>query len=237
MDSALGQPSVLFEDNHLLVIDKPAGWLSQSAERGDDHLVRWVEHYLREKYQKPGNVFVGLVHRLDRMTSGVMVFARTSKAAERLSRMMRERRFDKHYLAIVSGDTPEVGRFEDVLVSGPEGSRVAPGHPEGKRCDLSFARLAVGRDPATSLLDVVLGTGRKHQIRVQLAAHGHPVIGDRRYGLREHDRLVERVALHAWWIALTHPVRGDELRFEAPIPKDFEALMRRCGLVLKPTPS
>ena len=227
--------SVLFEDNHLLVVDKPAGLLSQSAEAGDDHLVALAQRYLKAKYAKPGNVYVGLIHRLDRMTSGVVVLAKTSKAAERLSKAMRERRLDKRYLAIVAGHVPAHLHLEDDLVSGADGSRVAPGHPEARRADLDLTCLAVGQAPvATSLAEVVLGTGRKHQIRVQLAARGYPLLGDRRYGLRIHDGLIGRVALHAWTIVLPHPVRGNELRFTAPIPEDFESLMKRCGLALKP---
>lgn len=229
--------SILYEDNHLLVVDKPAGLLSQSAEAGDEHLVVLVQRYLKERYGKPGNVYVGLVHRLDRMTSGVMVLAKTSKAAERLSRLLREGRFDKRYLAVVAGETAERGVLVDALVSNEQGSRVveAKHHPEAKRAELSYERLALSRSPiAASLLEVVLGTGRKHQIRVQLASREHALIGDRRYGRREHDGLIPRVALHAWKIAFQHPVRGDELAFVAPIPSGFESLMRRLGLGVKP---
>lgn len=235
--------SILYEDNHLLVVDKPAGLLSQSAEAGDENLVVLAQRYLKERYGKPGNVYVGLVHRLDRMTSGAMVLAKTSKAAERLSRSLREGRFDKRYLAIVSGEVAGHEVLVDALLSDEQGSRVVEKsrHPEAKRAELSYSRLAVSSTPlapvgplVASLVEVELGTGRKHQIRVQLAARGHPLIGDRRYGLREHDGLIARVALHAWTIALTHPVRGDELSFVAPIPKDFSALMARLGLGLKP---
>lgn len=227
--------SILYEDNHLLVVDKPAGMLSQSAGAGDEHLVLWAQRYLKERYGKPGNVYVGLVHRLDRMTSGVMVLAKTSKAAERLSRALREHEVDKRYLALVAGVTPVRDTLIDALLSDEQGSRVAPGHPDAKRAELRFERHASAASPIpASLIEVELGTGRKHQIRVQLAARGHPLLGDRRYGLREHDGLIPRVALHAWMIALTHPVRGDELSFVAPIPKDFSALMTRLGLALKP---
>lgn len=227
--------SILYEDNHLLAVDKPAGLLSQSAEAGDEHLVAIAQRYLKERYGKPGNVYVGLVHRLDRMTSGVMVLAKTSKASERLSRAFREHRVDKRYLAVVAGLTPSRATLVDELVSNEQGSRVATGHPDARRAELSFERCAqTGAPIPASLLEVELGTGRKHQIRVQLAARGHPLIGDRRYGLREHDPLIARVALHAWKIALTHPVRGDELSFVAPIPKDFSSLMARLGLALKP---
>lgn len=227
--------SILYEDNHLLVVDKPAGLLSQSAEAGDEHLVACAQRYLKERYGKPGNVYIGLVHRLDRMTSGVMVLAKTSKAAERLSRAFREHQVDKRYLAVVAGLTPARATLVDELVSSEQGSRVAPGHPDARRAELRFERHAQTQAPIpASLVEVELGTGRKHQIRVQLAARGHPLLGDRRYGLREHDGLIARVALHAWKIAMTHPVRGDELSFVAPIPRDLSALMAKLGLALKP---
>lgn len=230
--------SILYEDNHLLVVDKPAGLLSQSAEAGDENLVVLAQRFLKERYGKPGNVYVGLVHRLDRMTSGVMVLAKTSKAAERLSRAFREHAVDKRYLAVVAGVPPAAETLVDALVSNEQGSRVAVGHPEARRAELHLVRHTATSSPLpASLIEVELGTGRKHQIRVQLAARGHPLIGDRRYGLREHDGLIARVALHAWTIALTHPVRGDELSFVAPIPKDFSSLMARLGLALKPANS
>ena len=227
--------SILYEDNHLLVVDKPAGMLSQSAEAGDDNLVVAAQRYLKERYGKPGNVYVGLVHRLDRMTSGTMVLAKTSKAAERLSRAFREHKVDKRYLAVVAGVTAPAQTLVDALLSDEQGSRVVVGHADAKRAELHYRRHSSSTSPiASSLLEVELGTGRKHQIRVQLASRGHALIGDRRYGLREHDVLIARVALHAWKIALTHPVRGDELSWVAPIPKDFSMLMERLGLALKP---
>jgi len=235
--------TILYEDNHLLVVDKPAGLLSQGAQPGDDHLAKRVAAYLKARYDKPGNVYVGLVHRLDRMTSGVMVLAKTSKAAERLSLAIREHRLGKRYLAIVAGLTPESGTCIDDLVSDESGSRVAPGHRDAKRSELRFTRLASTTDPTdrtdptkpvaptlASLVEVELISGRKHQIRVQFASRGHPLIGDRRYGQRSHDALIDRVALHALTIALSHPVRGDELRFVAQIPDDFLMLMGRLGL-------
>jgi 23S rRNA pseudouridine1911/1915/1917 synthase len=225
--------TILYEDNHLLIVDKPAGLLSQGAEPGADHLVKRVTAYLKARYDKPGNVYVGLVHRLDRMTSGVMVLAKTSKAAERLSRAIREHRLGKRYLAVVAGLTPESATYIDDLVSDESGSRVTPGHRDARRSELRFTRLATttpGSPVAASLVEVELISGRKHQIRVQFATRDHPLIGDRRYGLRIHDNLIDRVALHAYAIALPHPVRGDELRLVAPIPEDLQALTRLLRL-------
>ncbi len=223
---------ILFEDNHLLVVNKPAGLLSQSAERGDDNLVTRAERDLKARYHKPGNVFVGLVHRLDRNTSGVVLLAKTSKAAERLAAALREGRLHKLYLAVVAGLTPASGELAHHLLVSEQGSRVVPAStPGAKPARLAYTRLATANTAqgAFSLLVVDLGTGRKHQIRVQLAAAGHPLVGDRRYGRREHDALLGRPALHAAKITFTHPVRQEETAIEAPIPDDFASLCRTFG--------
>lgn len=237
--------SVLYEDNHLLVVDKPAGLLAQAARVGDDTLVDRAKAWLKARYGKPGNVYVGLVHRLDRSTSGVVVLAKTSKAAARLSDQFRAHdAVTKDYLAVVHGRLDRATRLEHRLVELGDGSALAPPHAPadaGKRAVLHVSPLAVGSaEPACSLVAVRLETGRKHQIRVQLAAVGHPLVGDRRYGrepsvTRERvDRLIDRVALHAWRIALQHPTRTEpgasELAFEAPIPDDFRRLCERLGL-------
>jgi 23S rRNA pseudouridine1911/1915/1917 synthase len=218
---------ILYEDNHLLVIHKPAGLLSQSAVRGDDNVVARVERYLVARYAKPGRAFVGLVHRLDRNTSGVLVLARTSKAAERLTTAIRDRRFAKRYLAVVHGHPEPSGHLRHELVSDEDGSRVVT-TGSGKPCDLSFTRLAARGDYA--LLGVELGSGRKHQIRVQCAAAGFPLVGDRRYGRRVDASLIGRPALHAVRVELPHPTRPERLVFEAPLPSDFSSLCGSLGL-------
>ncbi|MFO0751282.1 MAG: RluA family pseudouridine synthase [Myxococcota bacterium] len=235
--------TVLYEDNHLLVVDKPAGLLTQAAQAGDDTLVERARAYLKERWQKPGNVYVGLVHRLDRSTSGVVVLAKTSKAAARLSEQLRlHDDVEKTYLAVVHGAVARGGRLEHTLVEVGDGAAVARPGEAGKRAALSFEPLA--STPAAALLVVRIETGRKHQIRVQLAAVGHPLIGDRRYGGPRAapdarfdpraDQLIGRVALHAWEIALRHPTRREpdaaELRFRAPIPDDFHRLCQALGL-------
>lgn len=230
---------VLFEDNHLLVIDKPAGLASQGGSE-EDHLVARVGAYLKAHHGKPGNVYVGLVHRLDRGTSGVIVVARTSKAASRLASAFRERGPDKTYLALVvaggSRALPDRGRLEHhVLAAEDQGTRVVPPATVGaKHAALTFEVLS--RSPSACLVEVHLETGRKHQIRAQFAAAGWPLLGDRRYAPPEVAARFHRPALHAWRIALTHPVRGDARVFEAPIPSDFSAVMASLGLALKPEP-
>ena len=232
--------NVLYEDNHLLVVDKPAGLLVQGGDRAthdaDDHLVARTMAWLKAKYDKPGNVYVGLVHRLDRNTSGIVVLAKTSKAAERLSKAFAGRAIDKRYLAVVAGRTAPLGALEDLLAPTDDGgSRIATSADRGnaKLAKLGFVTLATSRgsDPA-SCVEVRLESGRKHQIRVQLAAAGHALLGDRRYAPAEIAARFTRPALHAYRIAFTHPVRGDELRFSAPLPADFSRLLDQLGLTV-----
>lgn len=238
---------ILFEDNHLLVVAKPAGLLSQAAARGDDNLVDRAKAYVKAAYAKPGNVFIGLVHRLDRNTSGVVVLAKTSKAAERLAEQFRARTTDKRYLAVVHGVTAERGRLAHLLVEGPErmtalpeSARTAPPQ-DAKEARLGFERLASASEapgPA-SLVEVALETGRKHQIRVQFATVGHRLVGDVRYrgasrtlespGRAPLDARIGRPALHARSIALAHPIARDERCFIAEIPEDFQTLVRALG--------
>ena len=207
---------VLYTDNHLLVVVKPAGVLSQADRTGDDDLLTQGKHYIKQAFSKPGNVFLGLVHRLDRPVSGVMVFARTSKAAGRLARAFRERTIEKRYIAIVEGQLTGSGQREDWLVK--EGSRVRrveASHPGAKRAALRWKSLAI--ENGGSLIEVNLLTGRPHQVRIQLAALGHPILGDLRYGAKnEFDG--QNLALHAYSLGFDHPVRKEPMRFVAMPP-------------------
>ncbi|MGM0574670.1 MAG: RluA family pseudouridine synthase [Myxococcota bacterium] len=223
-EEALGDGGVLFEDNHLLALDKPAGLLTQAARKGDDNLVDRARAYLRLRYDKPGNVFVGLVHRLDRNVSGVVLLARTSKAAGRLTRAFQRREVDKRYIGVAEGEVPESGRLVDRI--GRAGGRRVVRRPDGKEALLTFRRLGVhgGR----SLIEVTLLTGRKHQIRAQLAMHGHPLVGDPLYGRR--SPAIGRPALHAAALALEHPVRRTPLSLHAPIPDDLARLVTPFGV-------
>lgn len=213
---------VLFLDNHLLVVVKPAGLLAQADHTGDADLLTLGKALLKERFDKPGNVFLGLVHRLDRPVSGVTVLARTSKAASRLSQQFRGRAPTKRYLALVEGTPPgESGERVDFLAKtytpgrGTQVEVVTPDHPDGKRAVLRWQALASKQ--GRSLVEVELLTGRAHQIRVQLAALGTPIVGDLRYGARtEHDG--HNLALHSYALAFEHPVRRDARRFTAPPP-------------------
>ncbi len=214
---------VIYEDNHLLVVDKPAGLLAQGDHSGDHTLVAAAAAYLKEAYAKPGNVYVGLVHRLDRNVSGVVVLARTSKAAGRLSSQFRAGAVHKTYLAVVSG-VPEPDRGEVVSWLAATGDRrgvtraAATAFPGARESRLRYDVTAT--DGRFALAEIKPTTGRRHQIRVQLAQLGCPLLGDIKYGsawrLADH-----RLALHASRLTIKHPVGGRDLVFEAPLPRDW----------------
>lgn len=214
---------VILEDNHVLAVVKPAGLLSQGDDSGEPSLVDLARAYLKQRYAKPGNVYVGLVHRLDRNASGVVVLARTSKAASRLSACFRDGKVDKLYLAVCEGrPTPSSGMLchwlsADGDRNGVTRAATAPftGAREA-RLEYRLLESAGG----LSLLEVRPITGRRHQIRAQLALAGHPLLGDVKYGGRQ--RLPEhRIALHARALTIAHPVGGRELELECPLPADW----------------
>jgi len=224
-----GPIAIAFEDNHLVAVHKPAGLLSQAAAAGDDNVVDQVKAYLKAKYDKPGNVYVGLVHRLDRNVSGIMLLARTSKAAARLTKAFAKRHVDKGYLAVVEGTpAPHRGRLENQLAPRPGGARGVMQHPDGKVARLRYQ--SVADDGRRSVLAVHLETGRKHQIRAQLALAGHPIVGDPLYG--KHDRLLRRPMLHAWRLALEHPVRREPLELRSPLVAPMDTLCAHLGFDL-----
>lgn len=216
-----GIPTVVYEDNHLIAIVKPFGMPSQADDSGDLPANEWVTGYIREKYQKPGNVFVGLLHRLDRPAGGLMLFAKTSKAAERMSEMFQKRQIEKRYLvATVSIPQPRAGRLQAYV--GP-----VPGQPHIMRAfeaagpdrKLAIMEYKVLKElEGKALLEVELETGRKHQIRVQLAKIGCGVLGDGRYN-RTPFLADQSIALFSWKINFEHPVRkGEMIRIVAPLP-------------------
>lgn len=229
---SLSRPSSLVDlialDNHLLVVSKPPGLLTQEDRTGDPDLVSLAKAYLKERFDKPGNVFVGLVHRLDRPTSGVVVLARTSKAASRLSDQFRRRVPTKQYLAVVEGQLADEGEAVDGLISGDGGSvrLVGESAPGSKRAALRWRTLARGN--RQSLVEVDLLTGRKHQIRAQLAARGAPVLGDFRYGHPTPFADGHGIALHATRLTIEHPTVREPQTFTAPPPPAWRGLFDRA---------
>jgi 23S rRNA pseudouridine1911/1915/1917 synthase len=217
---------ILYEDNHCLALNKPAGLLSQGDSTGDPSVLDLARDYLKITYDKPGNVFVGLVHRLDRPTSGVVVVARTSKGASRLSEQFRAGLIEKTYLAIVEGAwAEESGEWEDWLIKDERTNVVtstSPHSPGAQRANVAYRVL--DRLRGTLTIELRPTTGRGHQLRVQLASRGLPIIGDRKYGARSSLIALgghPRIALHAQSLRFKHPTRPEFLTVEAPIPADW----------------
>jgi 23S rRNA pseudouridine1911/1915/1917 synthase len=205
------QLRVLYEDNHLLAVLKPPGIATQGAATGKASLVSQAKEYLRRKYRKPGNVFLGVVSRLDASTSGVVIFARTSKAAARLSEQLRERRVEKIYWALVEGIIePAAGELVDYLAKDEAEQKmtvVRKQHPGAQEAKLSY-RLQKKLN-GVSLVEITLETGRKHQIRVQFAARQHPILGDKKYGSKRE--FPAGIALHCRRLVIEHPTKKTPL--------------------------
>lgn len=216
---------ILFEDNHCLAVNKPAGLLSQRDATGDPSLVDRAAEYLKITHGKPGNVYVGLVHRLDRPVSGVVLLAKTSKAADRLSRQFREGTVRKVYWAIVEGHWPDdSGTWTDRIDKDPATNRSRTVHQddEGKEATLDYR--VISRTAATTTFELTPRTGRGHQLRVQLADRGLPIVGDRKYGSKRLVKALDgghRIALHARSLEFRHPTLGEVIALTAPGPADW----------------
>lgn len=212
---------VLYEDNHIIVVEKPVNVLSQSDGDGSEDMLTAVKAYIGEKYNKPGNVYIGLVHRLDRPTGGVMVFARTSKAAERLCDDIKKHNLEKYYYCVVRGVPREQkGSLTHYLLKNEKTNtvEVVPMATEGaKMAKLNYEVIETVRD--CSLLRIRLLTGRAHQIRVQMKAIDCPLWGDQRYA-PELNKKGQQLALWACQLTLTHPVTKEMMTFYAPPPED-----------------
>jgi 23S rRNA pseudouridine1911/1915/1917 synthase len=212
---------ILYEDNHCLALVKPAGCITTHFDGKEETLDRAVKVYLREKYRKPGNVFLGVVHRLDRPVSGVLLFARTSKGAARLSQQFREGTIEKIYWAVVEGEWPQLaGSLEDWLCKNEEARRVevVPARSEGARQSLlHYERRAV--HGGLSWLELRPQTGRTHQLRVQLAHHGRPIFGDARYG--GVHTFGQGIALHARSLTFLHPISHEPITLTAEPPRSW----------------
>ena len=212
--------TVLHEDNHIIVVLKPQGIPTCGDDSGDDSLLEQVRRYIKERYNKPGNVYVGLVHRLDRPTGGVMVFAKTSKAASRLAEQMRTGDFEKRYLAVLAGVPREPqAKLVNYLKKNAVNNMVYVCPPTTDGAKMASLEYFVKEEKrGCSLVEVKLHTGRTHQIRVQMANIGTPVYGDMRYGGESAKK--GNLALWAYSLTFTHPVTKERLRFMAGPPED-----------------
>ena len=215
--------NVLYEDNHLIVVEKPAGMLVQGDKTGDPCLMDEVKKYLKEKYKKPGNVFLGLVHRLDRPVGGVVLFAKTSKGASRLSAQFRERAVEKYYYAVVVGKMEETSgevisflKKDEIKNTVEVFNKEMPGT---KRAELFWEVEKVGTK--NSLLKIKLGTGRAHQIRAQLASISHPILGDVKYGASE-PLPDKSIALFSASLSFKLATQDETKTIELPWPKVWE---------------
>lgn len=217
---------IIYEDNHIIIVNKHAGEIVQGDKTGDTPLSEMLKQYIKEKYNKPGNVFCGVVHRIDRPVSGLVIFARTSKALERLNKMLRDGEIHKTYWALIEGkpDKPEK-TLENYLVSNGRINKTFisdKNNPEAKKSILQYKTIANGE--RYTLLEVNLLTGRKHQIRAQLSNNGNPIKGDLKYGARRSNP-DGGISLQAHKIEFIHPVSKQHISIEiAPLP-DMQILL------------
>ena len=212
---------ILYEDNHCIAVSKPAGAVTTHYDGTTETLDRAVKAYLKQKYQKPGNVFLGIVHRLDRPVSGVLLFARTSKAAARLSQQFREGNVEKIYWAVVEGEIQKTaGSLEDWLLRDRELGRVEvvePRTPGSRQALLHFTRKAY--HGGLTWVEIRPQTGRTHQLRVQMAHHEHPIFGDAKYG--SIHTFGKAIGLHARSLTFLHPIRYEPITLTAELPRQW----------------
>ncbi len=213
--------TVVYEDNHVIIVSKESGEIVQGDKTGDTPLSETVKQYIKEAYAKPGNVFLGVVHRLDRPVSGLVLFARTSKALPRLNKMFAEGDIHKTYWAIVANTPPQPeGTLVHWLVRNEKQNKsYAYDHevPNSKRAELDYK--VIGRSDRYCLVEVVLKTGRHHQIRCQLAKMGCPIKGDLKYGAKRSNA-DGSICLHSRRMEFVHPISKKEIVVEAPVPND-----------------
>ncbi len=220
---------ILYEDNHLLLVEKPVNIPVQEDSSRDLDLFNLLKAEIKKRDQKPGNVYLGLVHRLDRPVGGAMVFAKTSKAASRLSDMMRRQVIERKYWAVVHGLPKQKGqKLTHYLLKNSRKNQVsvvASTHPEGKKAILNYRVLA--SQAGLSLLEVTLETGRPHQIRVQLSAIGHPLFGDQKYGAKV-NQVGQQIALWACSLQLKHPIKKEPVKVFSRPPKAYPWHLWTC---------
>lgn len=205
--------NIVYEDNHLLVVEKPVNIPVQSDSSNDLDFLTILKNYLKKKYNKPGNVYLALIHRLDRPVGGIMVFAKTSKAASRLSEQIRKHELKKEYYAVIEGKIKNKGILNDKLLKNSKTNMVKV-DPKGKNSELEYE--AIDYKDNKTLVHIWLKTGRSHQIRVQFSSRNHPLYGDQRYNRRA--KVGEQIALFAQKISFYHPISKEYISFDLPIP-------------------
>lgn len=209
--------NIIYEDNHLLVVEKPINISVQEDSSKDINMITLLKEYRKKKENKPGDAYIGLVHRLDRPVGGIMVFAKTSKAASRLSDEIRTNNFHKTYIAVVNGNLSKKGMFEDYLIKDEKQNKSSVTTKEkGKYSKLEYQVLNTKDN--LSLVKINLLTGRSHQIRVQFASRNHPLIGDSKYGNNPNNI---NIALFAKELSFTHPTTKEKLTFTLDIPNRY----------------
>lgn len=214
---AVNKLRVLYEDNHVIVVVKEKNVLSQADNTHDIDMLTIIKKYLKEKYNKPGNVYLGLVHRLDRPVSGIVVFAKTSKAASRLSDQVRKKEIKKTYMAVVKGIIKKnEDTFVDYLLKLDNGNTIVTTKEKGKESVLTYKVLKRNYEKNETLVSIDLKTGRHHQIRVQFASRGYPLCGDQRYGKSDKTQ----IALCAYKLEFIHPTTKQLMKFEIEKPLD-----------------
>ncbi len=204
--------NIIYEDNHIIVVDKIAGVLSQSDDSNDMDMLTLVKRYIKEKYNKPGEVFLGLVHRLDTVTSGVMVFARTSKSASRLSEQIRQNNMKKTYLAVFEEEIKQKqGNYTDYLLKDSKKNivTVTKDKNKGKIAILNYEVLNINNGRTLAKIELI--TGRSHQIRVQFSSRGYHIYGDAKYGATNKEK--KAIALHSYELSFIHPTKKEEMTF------------------------
>ena len=205
--------NVVYEDNHIIVVEKPINVPTQADDSKDLDMLTMVKEYVKEKYNKPGNVYIGLVHRLDRPVGGIMVFARTSKAAARLTEQVKNHTFKKEYYAVVEGKAKESDELRDFLLKDSK-TNITKVDKNGKEAILNY-NLVEYKD-GYSLVNINLKTGRSHQIRVQFSSRNLPLYGDQKYN--KNSKVGEQLALFSQKITFVHPITKENITFELKLP-------------------
>ena len=209
--------NILYEDNHIIVVEKKINIPVCEDDSHDEDLLTIIKKYIKEKYQKPGNVYLGLVHRLDRPVGGVMVFAKTSKAASRLSEQVRLNKLHKEYLAVLDNDLIEnEGTLKDKLLKDPK-TNIVKVDSKGKDALLNYK--FVSKKDNKTLVKIDLITGRSHQIRVQFSSRNYPLFGDQKYN--KNAKVGEQIALFAYSLTFEHPVTKEKMNFKLDIPNRY----------------